>query len=198
MADSIALDVETPEHPASILLALLDELEGASGILEALSVIQPFATYLAATPDKRFETRSWSTSKRGIVAIHASKGWPAPYRKFAERTGYCDLLERHGFAPDKYGRGALRGLPLGSIIGVANLTDCLKVEDIRAAMALRDFTEADRMELALGDFAPRRFGLKMEDKFLLPEPIPATGALNFWKVPEEARAEIRRQLEAAA
>jgi activating signal cointegrator 1 len=40
--------------------------------MKAISICQPWAT-LIVIGAKRFETRSWKTDYRGILAIHASK-----------------------------------------------------------------------------------------------------------------------------
>lgn len=42
--------------------------------MKALTLTQPYAT-LVAIGEKRLETRSWRTSYRGPLAIHAAKGW---------------------------------------------------------------------------------------------------------------------------
>lgn len=53
--------------------------------MKALSLTQPWAT-LVAIGAKKIETRSWSTSYRGPVAIHASKGYPGRYAWFLENV----------------------------------------------------------------------------------------------------------------
>lgn len=41
-------------------------------VMKAITIIQPWAT-LIAIGAKRFETRSWATTHRGPIAIHAGK-----------------------------------------------------------------------------------------------------------------------------
>jgi hypothetical protein len=43
--------------------------------MKALTLTQPWAT-LVAIGAKTIETRSWPTSYRGPLAIHAAKGYP--------------------------------------------------------------------------------------------------------------------------
>ena len=43
--------------------------------MKALTLTQPWAS-LVAIGAKRIETRSWSTPYRGLLAIHAAKGFP--------------------------------------------------------------------------------------------------------------------------
>ena len=85
--------------------------------MKALSLTQPWAT-LVAMGAKRIETRSWATSYRGPLAIHASKGLPSWVAdavrgepQFANALG--DLFDPHG--------RALGDLPRGFIIATAKL-----------------------------------------------------------------------------
>jgi activating signal cointegrator 1 len=43
--------------------------------MKALSLMQPWATLLICG-EKTVETRSWRTSHRGLLAVHASKTFP--------------------------------------------------------------------------------------------------------------------------
>lgn len=44
----------------------------AESIVKALSLYQPWASLMSMSK-KKFETRTWGTSFRGLVVIHASK-----------------------------------------------------------------------------------------------------------------------------
>lgn len=44
--------------------------------IRGLTLTQPWAT-LVALGEKHYETRSWDTGYRGLVAIHAAKKFPA-------------------------------------------------------------------------------------------------------------------------
>lgn len=79
--------------------------------LRVLSVRQPWA-WLIVHGVKDIENRTWSTSCRGLVLIHAPRrvDWAADTR---------DLLTRDEIA----------GLPIGGIIGVVSLVDCVTSSD---------------------------------------------------------------------
>ncbi len=69
--------------------------------IRALTLHQPYAS-LIARGLKTFETRSWTTSYRGILAIHAGK----------------------------YDAGTGDELPRGAIVAVGKLTDILSTNDL--------------------------------------------------------------------
>lgn len=81
--------------------------------MKALTIRQPFA-WLVVNGFKDVENRSWATSHRGPLLIHAgkkplSKGDKEWLARFREGTGIA--------VPEK--------LPLGGIVGVAILADCV-------------------------------------------------------------------------
>lgn len=121
----------------------------------AISLTQPWAT-LVVTGRKAMETRSWPTSVRGRVAIHASKGMPGWAREAAVQFG---------FDPD--------ALPRGAIIGAVDIEDCQPVEEVREAIS--------DDELSYGDFDNGRFAWRLSNPAIFDEPIPAVGSLGFWR-----------------
>lgn len=162
--------------------------------MKALSIQQPFATLLASG-EKRYETRSWRTNMRGEVAIHASKGFGDDMRMLARRSGFADLLERHGFYGDKYPAAGLDGLPLGAIIGVATIVGCHRTEDVVSGFgeySTDDEKATALMQLRLGDFRPYRFAFEIAEPVMF-DPIPCAGQLNFWNVPEDIEALIEER-----
>lgn len=129
--------------------------------MKALSLTQPWAS-MVAIGYKQFETRSWSTSYRGPLAIHASKGFPRSARDFA-------MSSRH--VRQAIGEGLLPGpIVLGHVIAVAWLVD------VRATHG----DAPSEREAALGNWQPGRFAFELE---LLGEiPIePARGSLGLWE-----------------
>lgn len=134
--------------------------------MKALSLTQPWASAIALGR-KHWETRSWPTSFRGEVCIHASKGFPRWAKDFAEDEGF-DLAT----------------LPLGRIVCVCDLTECRQTATLAPTLSFE--------ENKWGDFSPERFAFKFENVRVLPEPIFARGALGFWSVGwDEAVAVIR-------
>lgn len=154
--------------------------------MRGLSLTQPYAS-LVALGVKRFETRSWSTSYRGPLAIHAAKGLsPVGGRRgLAQLCGrpHCweALSGQHTFAP------AL--LPRGAIVAVASLTVVHRTEDVRHSLG----PDHER-ELAFGDFGDGRYAWRLDDVVALPQPIACRGALGLWTLPEELWGPVWRQV----
>src|SRR6266567_3747703 len=77
-----------------LLSALLQKRDA---IIPALTLTQPFAT-LVAGGAKHLETRSWSTSYRGPLAIHAAKGFPADAEALCEVSPFREALLALGYS----------------------------------------------------------------------------------------------------
>jgi hypothetical protein len=86
-----------------------------------LSIRQPWASSIVLG-DKRHENRTWPTRFRGRFYIHAAKGWTGD-----ERQDWLDFIEDRNLKPHLGGMAGLkfRDLPLGGIIGHADLVDCV-------------------------------------------------------------------------
>lgn len=136
--------------------------------MKALSLTQPWACAIAHRL-KRWETRSWPTTFRGELALHAAKHLPAWAIQFAEEEG---LLQH--------------GLPRGVIIAVCELTECRKTQDVRGKLS--------DLELKWGDFADGRYAFKLENVRSLIRPVPVKGMLGLWKVPPDVERQVREQL----
>ncbi len=137
--------------------------------MQVLTVMQPWATLLALGL-KRYETRTWQTGHRGSLAIHAARrriedplptGWRAKLLAAQERLG----LEAW---PDLFPRGA--------ILGVVELLDCVKVEDLPAG-------EPDGVERLLGDFRPNRWVWRLTSARPLMTPLLVRGMQGLFRVP---------------
>ena len=142
--------------------------------MKALSLTQPWAS-MVAWGEKRIETRSWSTKHRGLVAIHAAKGWPTTARAFAQTNRYVLAALRARIAD---GRIMMADeIPLGAIVAVC------RVVDVQLTQALVDgLTDQER---ALGNYEPGRYGWRLDDIIELPVPIPCKGSLGLWTVPAQ-------------
>jgi hypothetical protein len=143
--------------------------------MRAISLTQPWATAIALEL-KRWETRSWPTSLRGQICIHASKGFPKWAREFAEEMAKAYAIR--ALFPES--------LPLGQIVCVADLTECRQTET-----AKRDLGEREQ---SWGDYADGRYCFKLENVIRLASPVPATGALGFWRVDWDPAKEVIRSL----
>jgi hypothetical protein len=148
--------------------------------MKAISLWQPWAS-LVATGAKTIETRSWPTKYRGPLAIHAAK-------RCDDETLY-QLSMWHvqgGLAPlvgkplDVYGKTwagiELVNLPFGAIIGVANLVDCVRTDN----MTMADIAG----QLPFGDFSLGRYAWIFKEFCPLDKPIPCKGKQGLWNVPD--------------
>ena len=126
--------------------------------MKALSLLQPWAS-LVALKHKAVETRSWSTSYRGPLAIHASARMKPEERAFA-------ATER------AFGRLPAR-IPLGMVVATCRLVDVRRTDDARF--------DVSGLERHLGNFGPGRFAWFLADVEALAEPIPAKGSLGLWE-----------------
>lgn len=179
------------------------------GVMKALSLTQPWAS-LVAIGAKRIETRSWRTSYRGEVAIHAAKGL-GPVGGMSGLTDQCaaahffEALAAHADTRGWAFRSltSMKGhpmMPLGAVVAIAQLVHVMGTEYPAAGWGAKVFRrpEPGTPERAFGDYSPRRYMWFLENVRPLREPIPCRGALSLWDVPEEAAAAVREQLKRAA
>lgn len=138
----------------------------------AISLIQPWAS-LMAIGAKRIETRSWSTRYRGWIAIHASKGFPQDCRAYATERPCCTVLHNSGVR-------VLRDLPLGCVLAVARVVDCIHTEELDL---VPPHLKAEH-EGHFGNYEEGRYGFVTEGVRQLREPLPVKGALSIWKLPK--------------
>lgn len=128
--------------------------------MKALTLWQPWASAIAAGL-KTYETRSWSTVHRGLLAIHASQRkyppmWPVGC------IGVADLA---------------LPLPLGAVVCIVRLIDVCPTKNLTTD-ALFPFSEQER---SWGDYTPGRFAWKLELVEVFTEPIPAKGKQGLWE-----------------
>lgn len=146
--------------------------------LKIITLTQPWAT-LVAIGAKLVETRDWPTQYRGALAIHSSKTFPDWERKVTcSDEVFAETLREAGYRDPSE-------LPLGSVLAVCRLRNCIRTEEI--------YLHIGERERAFGNFAAGRWGFVLSDVRRLPRPIPARGALGLW-VPDEG---LLRQIEEA-
>lgn len=136
--------------------------------MRCISLWQPWAS-LVAHSLKHFETRSWYTSYRGSLAIHAAKRKADFYE--CNPTIVKALLD--------IGYQRLSELPYGCIVCIAQLVDCEPT-----ARAVERFERFERMGIAateqhFGDYSPGRFAWQL-DNIVQVNDIPARGSQGFW------------------
>ena len=150
--------------------------------LRGFTLHQPWAS-LIAVGAKRIETRSWATSYRGWLAIHAGRRIPDSALLDSEPFASALGLNAHGV-----------WLPLGSIVAVAHLERIAPTGDAGTIPLLCQRRGWDwETERLFGDFTPGRFGWVLTDVQSLREPIPCRGAQGLWPVPDSVVAQILAQ-----
>ena len=147
--------------------------------MKAITLWQPWASLLACGA-KQFETRSWATSYRGPIAIHAAAKKPSTI--WEAITGIIDAV-----------RAALGiidpdGLPRGAVIATADLVGCYRmaIDPKTHRIALYDSHGNQRSvsicskEILFGDWTPGRYAWEFANMQMLSEPIPAKGGQRIW------------------
>jgi hypothetical protein len=151
-----------------------------------ISLWQPWAS-LVVWGEKTIETRSWWTSYRGSLAIHASLRTPKE-----TVLGLCGdfgdsglvfqrAMRRHGFDLTEE---SIAAMPHGAVVGVANLVDVMPT----AEASRMKLSTADRV---MGNFTAGRFGWYLTEPVAFDDPIAGvTGGQGLRKVDEELFAQI--------
>lgn len=171
--------------------------------MKAITLTQPWAT-LVAIGAKQIETRSWATSYRGPLAIHAAanygRGGAKAHKALCGTEPFCSVLnaacKAHYDALDT-SVGVLRAMaehsfmPMGAIVATCNLLGCEPIgyewPDNQQIAYTGKWGRAHHghkltaNERAFGDYTPGRFAWLLADVKPLDRPIPAKGALGLWE-----------------
>ena len=153
--------------------------------MKALTLINPWAV-LVAILAKENETRSWGTRYRGPLAIHAGKGWRKEDRELCREEPFLSALQQVYAITDPDGAD-FSFLPRGAVIAIATLVDCRRIARPGIDNLLHDpSTYLDprtlsHQERAFGDYSSGRYAWLLDDVVMLPEPVPAKGALGLWE-----------------
>lgn len=157
--------------------------------MRCLTLTEPWAS-LVAEGAKRVESRSWGTTYRGELAIHAGQKLTRDDIEIA-----VAYIEEWGVLPAC--ESMLRGWPRvkdafretrGRVIAIATLVACVPTERVRAMDYPRGapFLHEDgrllisEMERDLGNYGAGRWAWVLADVRRLREPAPATGTLGLW------------------
>jgi hypothetical protein len=154
--------------------------------IRILTLTQPYAT-LIALGLKLIETRSWSTSHRGLLAIHAGKG-PGQLG-WMQMQHLCRHVEpfKSALAELLHDRHPADVLPLGQVVAVVDLWD---MAPLGGGSLLRTvdrhlITPLSVQEQAFGDYGPGRWGWMLGNVRPLATPIAVKGGqgLRWWTPP---------------
>jgi activating signal cointegrator 1 len=146
----------------------------SENILRCLSLTQPWAT-LVMIGAKRIETRSWRTSYRGPLGIHAAKGFPKVAREICLTEPFKRTLIVAGYR-------SVADLPFGALLGTVQLVAVVGVKRVRSAISSDEY--------AFGDYSDGRFAWILEDVRPLKTPIPIRGALGLWNIDRSLLEEV--------
>ena len=174
--------------------------------MKALTIYQPYAALIAAG-GKRYETRSWKTSYRGPIAIHAGKnrkafplfGFPGPDGKPTFASEFCRVFPSETRKDVPFDKLFWR--IYGAVIATAELAGCWRIvsrpgADIEAAKDIPIGGELDvpkhhpdfgriivppERELLFGDWTPGRWAWELANVATLPEPVYCNGNQGLWE-----------------
>ena len=155
--------------------------------MKALSIQQPWV--MAICHGKDIENRSWSTQHRGTLAIHASKKFQDPPRLGLELIReLTDLTSEQAIAENH----------LGAVVAVADLVGCHNGDQWDMSHPCGTYkgdvygpSGICSPWAALGDWH-----WELANVRVLPEPVPARGALGLWTLPADVDTAVRAQLAA--
>ena len=155
--------------------------------MKALTLVQPWAT-LIALGIKRYETRSWGTSYRGPLAIHAGVQMDRGATLFAKdivteplvQKGFMTEPERRLASLEWVDKGRIPKsladrFPRGVVLGVVDLVDCIRTGQANSG----SFQEVEHW---CGDLSPGRFAWKLINWRAVVPPRAAKGKLGLWDI----------------
>lgn len=147
-----------------------EDLFGAPHSIPCLSLWQPWASLMAAG-FKLHETRHWATPTRGRFAIRAAKR--------VDVSGAPHELCEVALGPDW-----AKTVPRGDVVGVGQLTACIRTEDA--------FVQVEECDLLAGNYAPERFAWRVDDFRPLRDPLPLIGrqSLFSWVPPRDLESRL--------
>ncbi len=152
--------------------------------MKAITLHQPWAT-LVAIGAKRIETRSWGTSYRGPLAIHAGKN--TKYINVNSRDYLCDEQPFFSVLATWMTSKKSTDMPVGCIVATCNLVEVKRIDLVISFAACKSYWHNKKewllhaQERAFGDYSVGRYMWLLDDVQILPEPIPAKGSMGFWE-----------------
>jgi hypothetical protein len=142
--------------------------------MKALTLTQPWAS-LMALKAKTIETRSWYTTYRGEIVIHAAKGFPRSAKDTCFEPNFAAALGM-----------TYKDLPLSVGLCVVRLIGCIRTNDMWKAEKILGHKPSVK-EIEFGDFSDERFAWLTEYVRPLTNQEPVKGALGLWEWPQDER-----------
>lgn len=162
--------------------------------MKAITIWQPWAS-LWVCGAKQFETRSWATSYRGPIAIHAGKILCHRFSCEVDGSVFAPAVNASLWPGETFVDSACEldtweELPRGEIIATAELVGCHKIvrhggrgmpwEGPGWLETDHGIYEPTDQELLFGDWTPGRYAWEITNINLLDTPIPAKGRQGLW------------------
>ena len=145
--------------------------------MKAISLWQPWAK-LVAVGAKTIETRGWSTSYRGPLAIHAAKTWNSELNALRLSEPFWPALQKGGWE-------RFNELPRGGVVATCRLAACLYISANGMGPSTGYVRLPGEPERSFGNYAPGRYAWMLEDVVALPAMVPFRGAQGFFDVPDD-------------
>jgi hypothetical protein len=137
--------------------------------MKVLSLLQPWAS-LVICGKKKLECRSWQTTYRGTLLIHASAKRPTRREKV--------MFEQSEFFKDHI--TDMNELPYGSLIGSVKLIEIYRTEILIHHPEILPGQQWQQ-EFAFDDFSPGRYAWQFIDPQPLSFCLPMKGTLGLWE-----------------
>lgn len=151
---------------------------------------------------KQIESRSWSTSYRGLLAIHQAKGLGpvGGKRGFADQCAgqpFNRVLTKYLSEFDGRPRDVGDSIPLGAVVCVVELVGCHSTNFTQWLLSdgsLMLMPAPGSNEERFGDYSPMRWAWVTKNSRRVWPPIYVPGQQGLRDVPAELEAEIRKRL----
>jgi hypothetical protein len=141
-------------------------------IMKALSTWQPYASLLVYKI-KKYETRSWATNYKGLIAIHAAKKSAKSVMNMLLPWVWQTI--QHLLSP-YYPKIEYPGnLPVGAVLGYGNLIACHLID----AEFIATLSEDEKL---MGDYTLGRYAWEIVDVVMLDKPVPMAGKQGLWTI----------------
>lgn len=133
--------------------------------MKSISLLQPWAGLLVLGI-KEYETRSWNTKHRGLVAVHASARMPKEGKALLEELG----RNNRDFKPGSYKYRVCT--TLGAVLGEVEIQETFSSNGPLDAISTEEQT--------FGDYSPNRYFWKCINPRLYAYNLPWKGQLGLW------------------
>lgn len=157
--------------------------------MKTLTLWQPYAS-LVAMGEKRIETRSWSTSYRGPLAIHAGQALPKIWTPFKDEHFVEALAPEIGL--NSMGAPNLDRLPRGVVLAIVNLVDVAPMLPWGEVLGWGFPTPKEEAFGRYDNADGQRYAwfFQDDDVQLVDPPIPCRGRQRLWELPVEVTREV--------